>query len=1140
MNSKSIKKKVIIMEFEDQPHEIKQKRKLKKRKSKLPNVNPSPLRNRRSIKAIVIALYLTFLLLSAIPFLADRTVEPVMKDSYEYHLKYPKDGRQSHYYVERVDINKIGTIDLTYTTESNLLDVEANNIKVLHIYCRSMYEDESEKVFGIDPADNSNYYKWYFIEKNHFIAKVQTDNEIEELSFIDMPIPYKVIVNGLKLVEGRQYHYKNNHGIIISDVPKGNSLVDIYFRPNDLNKPVAKFSTDKEISNVNTLINFDASESDDIDGTIEAYIWDFGDGTNSGGVVNAHTYSNPGVYGVILTVRDNDFLIDHAFLNITIVKGDNKPVINGIIPDQIKMEDEDPWTLDLKGYGIDLDSSPSELEWYLTGENLSLYKVVGENGTGQKLVFSPESNAFGNDSVTIWLTDKDGNYDTQPLWINITSVNDKPIIDNLPNLVVHHSVPYRFNITHYIHDVETPVELLLVSAQDKYGNQYVIVEGKEIVFEYPESLLRDIVIVTITVSDGEDYTEAITTVEITTDWPPLLLKNLPDIEIYEGTTEYDAFNLDDYFVDPDGEDLYYSYSDSHVIIFVKGNKSVDFISTGEWTGDEMVIFRARDSAGAFEEDVINVRVLPINDPPEIAKLPDIMVHFDMDYTFDLSYYIHDSDNNASELTLTTSDPEHIRISPIPDDHLSIILNYPKSMLGITSNVVVTVSDGLLTASSNLSVLVIPEYPPELIKKIPDITFNEDESLINYIDLDNHFLDYDNDSLYYTTGNVKIQIDIDENHLVSLSALKNWSGVERVIFRATDPIGALVEAPILITVIPINDPPVLLPIEKIVINETEIYQLNLADYIIDIDTNLSNINVIVEDPNVMVSGTSLVIFGSSELPKEVDIYLNDGDLTTVGMLEIQVNIDKPPTNDVNSKIILLSLILVIIIITILITLLYMYRKEQKFNIDEIFLIHNSGKLINHTYYKAHSRFDDEIFSGMFTAIQEFIEDSFSGHDLESQMLSRSKGKSTSQDASPKGSLKLNEFKAGDNQVIIEHGEFIFMAVVYNGRGARTLHRVVNTAIQSIEKKYAKHLDYWSGDMKPFESLQADLEKLFPQLKTERDHKNEDEIEVEDMGKEKLKGKVKKRPKPRIHNVVRPTAKIIKKSKIIRVRNGRVKH
>jgi N-acetylglucosamine-6-sulfatase len=53
------------------------------------------------------------------------------------------------------------------------------------------------------------------------------------------------------------------------------------------------------------VCTFDATESDDLDGTIASYDWTFGDGTTGSGVNPAHTYSASGIYVVSLTVTDD-------------------------------------------------------------------------------------------------------------------------------------------------------------------------------------------------------------------------------------------------------------------------------------------------------------------------------------------------------------------------------------------------------------------------------------------------------------------------------------------------------------------------------------------------------------------------------------------------------------------------------------------------------------------------------------------------------------------------------------------------------------------------------------------------------------------------------------------------------------------
>ena len=76
-----------------------------------------------------------------------------------------------------------------------------------------------------------------------------------------------------------------------------------------------------------TLITFDGSASNDPDGTIVAYDWDFGDGVGTGTGVNP-TYTNPalGNYTVTLTVTDDGGLTDTATSTATIVAAPEDPI----------------------------------------------------------------------------------------------------------------------------------------------------------------------------------------------------------------------------------------------------------------------------------------------------------------------------------------------------------------------------------------------------------------------------------------------------------------------------------------------------------------------------------------------------------------------------------------------------------------------------------------------------------------------------------------------------------------------------------------------------------------------------------------------------------------------------------------------
>jgi PKD repeat protein len=65
--------------------------------------------------------------------------------------------------------------------------------------------------------------------------------------------------------------------------------------------PVAAFTSQCNT----TTCDFDASGSQDADGAIVSYLWQFGDGTSASGATASHTYSTGARYTVTLTVTDN-------------------------------------------------------------------------------------------------------------------------------------------------------------------------------------------------------------------------------------------------------------------------------------------------------------------------------------------------------------------------------------------------------------------------------------------------------------------------------------------------------------------------------------------------------------------------------------------------------------------------------------------------------------------------------------------------------------------------------------------------------------------------------------------------------------------------------------------------------------------
>jgi len=81
--------------------------------------------------------------------------------------------------------------------------------------------------------------------------------------------------------------------------------------------PVANAGANR-VASTHQDIAFDASASYDIDGSIIAYLWDFGDGANATEMTTTHAYADHGFYTVKLTVTDNKGVQASAFITVFI------------------------------------------------------------------------------------------------------------------------------------------------------------------------------------------------------------------------------------------------------------------------------------------------------------------------------------------------------------------------------------------------------------------------------------------------------------------------------------------------------------------------------------------------------------------------------------------------------------------------------------------------------------------------------------------------------------------------------------------------------------------------------------------------------------------------------------------------------
>jgi OOP family OmpA-OmpF porin len=98
-------------------------------------------------------------------------------------------------------------------------------------------------------------------------------------------------------------------------------------------------------------------------------------------------------------------------------------------------------------------------------------------------------------------------------------------------------------------------------------------------------------------------------------------------------------------------------------------------------------------------------------------------------------------------------------------------------------------------------------------------------------------------------------------------------------------------------------------------------------------------------------------------------------------------------------------------------------------------------------------DPSLVSGMLSAIQDFVRDSF--HTSQSQ--------------------GINRMNVGDLDVWVEEGPYAILAVVIRGIAPRQLRDTMAETLESIHRQYSALLDHFDGDSAPFEQVNTLLSK-----------------------------------------------------------------
>jgi hypothetical protein len=366
----------------------------------------------------------------------------------------------------------------------------------------------------------------------------------------------------------------------------------------------------------------------------------------------------------------------------------------------------------------------------------------------------------------------------------------------------------------------------------------------------------------------------------------LPVSNLPATLVLLEDQSYNQ-NIQNLFSDADSDPISVTvYSSAHINASLN-QWSLQLVPTLNWNGSEGIRFSIYDGFDTVLDTVL-VTVTPVNDAPVINLPASFTFAEDGNIVVDMATYVGDVDN--TNLTVMAQNSAHI----------TVVMNGMNATLTSSLNwngteaISFTVSDGLLSTSGQVNVIVTPVNDSPVIDLPASFTFAEDSTLP--INMATYASDVDNTTLILTaSGNTNVTIAITGMN-VTLGALLNWSGTEQVTFTVNDNMGRAIASDVTdIIVTPVNDAPVInLPVSFTFAEDSNLV-VNLATYISDVD----NTNLTVSAQNsahitVVMNGLIATLTSSPNWngTEPVSFTVSDGLLNTTD----QVNVIVTPVND----------------------------------------------------------------------------------------------------------------------------------------------------------------------------------------------------------------------------------------------------
>lgn len=499
------------------------------------------------------------------------------------------------------------------------------------------------------------------------------------------------------------------------------------------------------------------------------------------------------------------------------------------IPDQKIKEKETFKQIKLDEFVKDPDNKPNELRWRITGAK----QLKAEISASRVLTVTAPNKDFwcAPEMMMLEVSDPDGAKTSQTITFEIVSVNDPPVLRDIPPQKIREKGQFKdIDLSKFVRDPDNSMDQLSWSVKvQKVG-------------EPAKKSKKD-------KKKGKK--------------------------------------------DDDDEEM--PVKDEFEVVIYKGGLAHINIANPHWHGERNVVFTVKDPDGATDSKTVNFVVESVNDAPVIRPiLAQKIMEKEQFEPIDLTKFVSDPDHPTSSLKFEVA-PTRALKATINSKKQLVVTTPDKYWNGSEKiRLDVTDPEGA-RASQQIEFEVTPvNDPPTIIKHLGDQKIKEKERFTP-VDLARVAHDPDNkpQELKWTvSGNKDLVVDIKNGRASITTPNPNWNGKETITFTVMDPAGDKQSTKATFEVIPVNDPPKFKPIPPQVIEEKKTFPaIDLAQYVIDPDNTISELKWSIDGENPFAAAAPAKAKHKKDKKKKKAKKHEDAPAPTFAKHELKYNISE---------------------------------------------------------------------------------------------------------------------------------------------------------------------------------------------------------------------------------------------------------